>query len=247
MRHLFFSNQWLPSWTRRDHPIVRWHLHNPALRGMNTIIFGSSVILFLVFGGLSLPMLYFLMSLLILLYLAVGTTRKIQYQQDNANWELILSTPLPRADILLGTWTAGIWQINRTWLMALYRLMQALVVIGVLVFGLWFAEIQIQQWLVMLLMGTLVILVQPYAEMYLGGMIGLWSAHFIRDRMIAQGFSIIAVLFYWLLEITATLALLVYDLQTMTLWRVALALFIPVLMPLLLGFSAFQMAKRRLN
>lgn len=242
MRQILFSSRWLPAWTQRDHPVVRWQLRNPALKGINGVIFGSTVGLFLIFGSLSLPMLYFLLSLMVIIQLAVGTTRKIHTQEDNRVWELILATPLPRHEVLLGTWAAGMWQIQQTLLMPIYRLMQALIVIGILVFGLWFAEIHIQPWLAMLVGGTLVIIVQPLADMYFGGMIGLLSANLIKDRVLAQAFAITAVLMYWAVDISIVLLLLSYDLSNLSAGRVIAALVAPVVLPTALGYCAFKLA-----
>jgi hypothetical protein len=227
-----------PPYLRRDHPLVSYHTRRAGLRGFKSMIFGSSIGLFLLFGSLSLPMLYLLISLIIKLQLSAGTAYKIQHAKDAGSWDLIRATPFSRRAMLLSVWAASLWQVRGSWLMPLYRLLHALVIIAGLVFRLWFVETPPDQALVMLVLGTLLIAVQPYADMYLSGMVGLWCAQVIRDRHLAPAAAGLLMLLYWVCWIGAVLLIVALQPTDIALWQVLVALSSPLALPLVLGVAA---------
>lgn len=232
-----------PAWTRPDHPIVQRYLRKPFTQRYNYAILGGVISLFLLFGGLSLPLLYFLFSLTVLLHISVGTADKIQTERECFTWDLVRAAPFSRSEVLLSIWASSVHQLHRTWLMWIYRLLQGLIVVGLIVFALWFGEIPAQEWLVVLVGGTLVILVQPYADMYYSGMVGLLSAHLVHDRLTAQGVATGAVIAYWLAWIGLALLILLSNMTRVTGAQIMLVLLLPLLLPLVVGYSAFRFAR----
>jgi hypothetical protein len=237
-----FPSRWLPFWLRNDHPIVRRHLRKPLLGGLNQMIFGSTFGLFLLFGGLSLPMMYLLFSLIVLVQLASGTAGKIYDERERHTWDLIRAAPFTRREVLLSTWAAGIWQIDRTWLMPFYRLLQAIVVVGLLVFGLWLGDIPGHLYLPLLVSGTLLIVLQPLVDMYFGGMIGLLMANLVQGRAIAQAAAACVTLVYWVSWIALSFVVVFSDLTQLTIAQVFLVVSFPLLLPMILGYVAFRVA-----
>jgi hypothetical protein len=227
---------------RRDHPLVLRHLRKPLLPGVNQIIFGTTFVLFLMFGGLSLPALYLLFSLLVLIQLAAGTVGKIYDERERFTWDLIRVTPYSRREVLLGTWAAGMWQLNHTWLMPFYRLMQGIVIVGLIVFGLWFGNIPAHLALPMLVGGTLLIALQPMVDMYFGGMVGVLAANLLKERSGAQAAAIVTVLVYWGMWIALTSALILSDLDALTTLHLGGVVVLCLLLPVALGYGAFRLA-----
>ncbi len=229
-----FSPRWLPNWMRRDHPIVQRHLRKPLLGGINQVIFGTTFVLFLLFGGLSLPMMYFLFSLIVLVQLAAGTVGKIHDERERRTWDLIRVAPFSRREVLLSTWAASLWQLNRTWLMPFYRLMQGIIIIGLMVFGLWLGNIPERLSLDVLVGGTLLIALQPFVDMYFGGMAG---------RTNAQAAAIGLVLLYWGMWIALTSALVFADFNHLTTLHIVTIIGLCLLLPVTLGYGAFRLAQ----
>jgi hypothetical protein len=227
----------------RDHPIVRRHLRKPLLGGLNQLIFGATFVLFLLFGGLSLPMMYFLFSLIVLVQLAAGTAGKIHDEREHCTWDLIRVTPLAHREVLLSTWAASLWQLNRTWLMPFYRLMQGVIVIGLIVFGLWLGNIPERLSLAVLLGGTLLIALQPFADMYFGGMVGLFTANLVAARSGAQAAAIGLVLLYWGIWIALTSVLVFADFNDLTALHIFAVIALCLLLPMTLGYGAFRLAQ----
>jgi hypothetical protein len=239
-------NHYSPNWMRADHPIVQRYLRQPLLVRFNLLILTVVIGLFLLFGGLSLPMLYFLFSLVVLLQVALATADKVYSERAGSTWDLVRTAPFTPTEILLSLWIASIRQLNRTWMMLLYRLLQGMLVIGMLVFGLWYAEIPGQSWLLLLICGTFVIVAQPFAEMYYSGMIGLLCASLTRDRLNAHSFAVGAVLVYWLSWIALVLFIMMSNLNQLVFAHILAALMIPLLLPLILGYTAFQFARAQM-
>jgi hypothetical protein len=239
----FLPPRWLPNWMRRDHPIVQRHLRKPLLGGINQVIFGTTFVLFLLFGGLSLPMMYFLFSLIVLVQLAAGTVGKIHDERERRTWDLLCVAPFARREVLLSTWAASLWQLNRTWLMLFYRLMQGIIIIGLMVFGLWLGNIPERLSLTVLVGGTLLIAVQPFVDMYFGGMVGLLTANLIAGRGSAQAAAIGMVLLYWGLWIVLTSALVLADFNDLTVLHIATVISLCLLLPVTLGYGAFRLAQ----
>ncbi len=235
--------KYLPVWMRRDHPLVQRHLRKPLSRSMNQVLFGTTFVLFLLFGGLSLPALYLLLSVIVLVQLAAGTVGKIHDERERFTWDLIRATPYSRREVLLGMWAAGMWQINHTWLMPFYRLMQGIVIIGLMVFGLWFGNIPAQLALPLLVGGTMLIALQPIVDMYFGGMIGLLAANVMKARIGAQGAAVAIVLLYWSMWIALTSALVLSDFNDLTSLHLAGVVGLCLLLPLTLGYGAFRLAE----
>ena len=238
------TTSWRPNWTRRDHPLVRQYLRGPHTVRFGFLIVLSAVALFLMFGGLSLPMLYFLFSLIILLHIAVNTGDKIHLAREGSTWDLLRAMPFTQREVLLSLWAASFWQINRTWVMFFYRTLHGILVTGVIIFSLLFAEIPLAQWFLVLFTGTLVIAVQPFADMYYSGMVGLLSASLTHDRMTGQGLAVGGVLVYWLTWLILSGLVLWSSVGELELSHVMLLLTIPLILPLVGGYTTLQITER---
>jgi|FLYN01.1.fsa_nt_gi hypothetical protein len=236
-------SRYFPHWLRQEHPIVQRHLRKPLVDGINQILFGTTSVLFLLFGGLSLPMLYLLFSLIVLIQLAAGTVGKIHDERERCTWDLIRVAPFSRRELLLSTWAASLWQLNRTWLMPFYRLMQGIVIVGLMVFGLWLGNIPPHLSPMVLVSATLLIALQPSVDMYFGGMIGLLAANMYHGRAGAQAIAVGVVLLYWGVWIALTGALFLSDLNQLTALHVGLVVGICLLLPSILGYSALRVAE----
>lgn len=235
---------WRPVWARADHPIVQRHLRKPFTNRYNYAILGVVFSLFLLFGGLSLPLMYLLFSLTVLLHISVGTADKIQSERESFTWDLVRSAPFTPGEILLSIWASSIFQLNRSWIMWIYRLLQGLLVVGLMVFSMWFGEIPSQHWLILLICGTLVIFLQPFADMYFSGMAGLLSAHLLRDRVTAQGVAIGAVVIYWLSWLGLVALILLSNMEHVTAVQVTLVLLLPLFLPMFIGYAAYRIARK---
>jgi hypothetical protein len=238
------TSSWRPAWTRADHPIVQRHLRKPFTNRYNYAILGAVLSLFILFGGLSLPLLYLLFSLTVLLHISVATADKIQSERESFTWDLLRSAPFTPGEILLSTWASSLFQLNRTWIMWIYRVLQGLLVIGLMVFGVWFGGIPSQHWLIVLLCGTLVIFLQPFADMYFSGMVGLLSAHLLPDRVTAQGVAIGTVVLYWLVWLGMILLMLLSDMERVTGVQVTFVLLMPLILPACIGYAAYRIARK---
>jgi hypothetical protein len=246
LKTLFFSNYTLPAPLRQGHPLVQHHLRQPALRHFRQLIFGSSIGMFMLFGGLSLPVLYLLLSLVIFIQLAAGTAERVYRAQEVRTWDLIRLTPYSRREVLLSTWAAGIWQLNRTWTIPLYWVLHAFVILGVIVFGLWVGEIPVQQATGVVLGGTLLIAFQPFVEMYFSGMVGLLCASLFDDKLISLAAAGLIVLGYWALWIGGVVLLSAIDLAGFGTAQLVSILLLPLLLPCIVGYVAQRVAERRL-
>lgn len=244
---LLSKKAWLPAALRQGHPLVQHHLRQPALRHFRNLMFGSSIGLFALFGGLSLPMLYLLLSLVILMQLAMGTAERIYKAQEVHTWDLMRVAPFSRREVLLSIWAAGVWQLNRTWTVPLYWVLHGLVILGVMIFGLWLGEIPMQQAGLVLLGGTLLIALQPFIEMYFSGMIGLLCASLFGDRILSLAAAGLVVLCYWSLWIGGLVLLALSDLEQIETGQVVGIISLPLLLPLAIGYFAQRVAERKLS
>ncbi len=247
MNQLFFQKTGLPRWLRQGNPLVQHHLRQPALRYFRNLMFGSSIGLFALFGGLSLPMLYLLLSLVIFIQLAIGTAQRIYHAQEVHTWDLMRVAPFSRREVLLSTWAAGIWQLNRTWTVPLYWVLHALVMLGVMIFGLWMGEIPIEQAGLVLLGGTLLIALQPVIAMYFSGMVGLLCASLFGDRAVSLAVAGLVVLGYWSFCIGGVLLLAAADLDDIEAAQIIGIISLPLLLPLAAGYVAQCIAERKLT
>ncbi len=243
----FNTHRWTFTLPRHDHPLVQHYLRRGALRHFKPLVFGCSVVLLLLLGGLGLPVLYLLLSLLILVQTATGTAERIYHTQEIRTWDLLRATPYSGRDILLSAWAAGVWQLRRTWTMPVYRLLHALVIVGALVFGLWMEEIPAAHWSLALLGATLLIAAQPAIELYFSGMIGLLCASLIADRALSLGAAGLVMIGYWMVWLGGAALLLAADLDRITSSGVAAIFALPLLLPLLVGYAAQRIAERRLS
>jgi len=246
-KQILFTHRALPPPLRQSHPLVQHHLRQPALRHFRHLIFGSSIGLFMLFGGLSLPMLYLLLSLVIFVQLATGTAQRVYRAQEVHTWDLIRVTPYSRRDVLLSTWAAGIWQLNRAWTIPLYWVLHGLVILGVIVFGLWLGEIPISQATAVVLGGTLLIAFQPFVEMYFSGMVGLLCASLFDDRALSLAAAGLLVLAYWSLWLGGILLLTAIDLSRLETAQLVGILTLPLLLPSIMGYAAQRIAEKRLT
>ncbi len=232
-----------PYWLRRNHPVVQRYLRQPVHVRFQLILLGLTVSVFLLLGGLSLPVLYCVFSLVILVQITVSTSDKLYHERQSATWDLIRLTPFSARELLLSMWAASLWQLNRTWMMMMYRLLHGAIIIGAMVYNLMFAEIAPSDALPILLSGTLLIVLQPFTEMYFSGMVGLAGANRLRDRANAQGLAITLVLVYWLAYIGTILGLLLVQNMHLTGTQMVSVFLLPVLLPLMLGYFALRMAE----
>ena len=241
---MYIDMQWRPAWSRRDHPLVRPYLRKPLALRFGVFIVLSAVLLFLLFGSLSLPMLYFLFSFVVLLHIAVNTGDKIHVAREAFTWDLLHLTPFSRREVLLSLWAASLWQISLTWIMLFYRLLHGVVMVGVIVFSLILTEIPVGQWFLILLGGTLVLIFQPFADMFYSGMVGLFSAKLTHDRITAQGMAVGGVIVYWLAWLGLTGVIVLSVTGTLSLEQILLLLLIPLALPLSLGYLTFRITER---
>jgi hypothetical protein len=236
-----------PHWLRRSHPVVQRYLRQSAPPYFQILIFGFAIGAFLLMGGLSLPVLYFLFSLLILIQIATSSASKIYQERRSATWDLMRLAPISSRELLLSVWAASFWQISRTWMMLAYRLLHGLMAVGVIIFNLAFAEVPADQTLVILVSGTIMIVAQPFAEMYFSGMVGLAGANRLRDQGNAQGLVIGIIILYWLSYTGMILALLLMQQTQPTTPQLVGIFVLPILLPLVLGSVALRIAESALR
>lgn len=231
----------------RTHPIIRRYLRHQILNRFYYLVLLMAVGLFLLLGGLSVPVLYCLFSLIVLLHISVSTTDKIYTERESFTWELMRVTPLTSRELLLSLWAASVWQLNRTWMMIAYRVSHAMIVVGLIVFSLLFADLPTEHWLPVLVSGTLVIVLQPYCEMYFSGMIAIAGASRLQERSSALGLAITATTTYWLIYIGLVLGMFVVYGFELTAPQLLLIFFLPTFVPVILGFFALRLAEFHLH
>jgi hypothetical protein len=241
------NTNWIPLSLRLGHPLVQHHLRQPVQPYFRFLILIGSGVLFLLFGGLSLPMLYLLLSLLILIQLAAGTAERVYRAQEVHTWDLIRVAPFSRRDILLSMWAAGVWQLNRIWMVSVYWVLHGFVILGVIIFGLWFGEIPSGQALLVIFSGTLFIALQPLVEIYFSGMVGLMCASLFHDRTLSLAVAGFCALCYWSIWIASILLLDAADLKQLSTTQMGALLSLPLLLPLLVGYAAQRYAERKLS
>jgi hypothetical protein len=241
------NTNWIPLSLRMEHPLVQHHLRQPVQPYFRFLVLIGSGILFLMFGGLSLPILYLFLSLLIFIQLAAGTAERVYRAQQVHTWDLIRVAPFPRRDILLSMWAAGVWQLNRIWIVSVYWILHGLVILGVIIFGLWFGEIPSNHAILVIFSGTLLIALQPLVEIYFSGMVGLLCASLIDDRTLSLALAGFCALCYWGIWIVSILILSAADLKQLTSTQMAALLSLPLLLPLLAGYGAQRLAEKKLS
>lgn len=237
----------LPAWMRPSHPLVRYQVHKSAPVGMQYVVFGSTIGLFLLFGGLSLPILYLFIWLLMLMQQAVTMALRIHDAQVKQSWDLLRMTPYSPREVLLATWAGNFWQINQSWMMRIYRLLQGTAVIGVIVFGLWFAEFPPHQAVLVLTAGAAAILLQPIIEVYCSGMIGLLCARLFPHQAGATGLAAAAMLLYWCACVAFVLVVVFADQDGVSLEQLLIALTLPTLLPAGLGYAALRVVEGKIE
>lgn len=242
-----FASATFPNWLRRSHPIVRRYLRQTTPLYFQALIFAFTIGAFLLLGGLSLPVLYFMFSLLILIQIATSSASKIHRERSAATWDLMRMAPMSSRELLLSLWAASLWQISRTWMMLIYRLLHGLMTVGVIIFNLVFANVPAEHTLAVLLSGTILIVAQPFAEMYFSGMVGLAGANRLRDQGNAHGLVIGVVVVYWLCYVSMILALLLLQQMRPAAPQLAAIFVLPILLPLLLGWAALRIAETGLR
>ncbi len=205
-----------------------------------------TIVAFLFLGGLSLPVVYCIFWLVALLFIATSTVDKVYRERERFTWDLVRLTPYTARELLLSLWAASLWQLNRTWLMWIYRLLHGFTVVGLMVFAVLFAEVPADEWLLLLFTGTLLIVMQPYTEMYFCGMVGLVIANHLQDRGSAQGLAVGAVLLYWLTYVVGGMILLYSAGMNLTAEQLNGLFVLPLLVPVLLGYLAQRVAELRL-
>jgi hypothetical protein len=237
----------LPSWLRRSHPIVRRYLRQPVSVRFQALLLTLCAVVFFLFGGLSLPVLYGLFSLIILTQVTISSADKIYSERKASTWDLMRLAPFTRRELLLSLWAASMWQINRTWMMIVYRLLHGAVIVGLMVSSLIFAEIPSAQTLPLLLSGTLLIAAQPFTEMYFSGMVGLAGANHVKDQASARSLAVGVVIVYWLSYVGAILAFLVLQQMRLTGTQMIGLFLLPLLLPIALGYAALRIAESALR
>ena len=234
-------------WLRRDHPVVERYLRYPQPGRFQVLVFGFTLGLFVLLGGLSLPALYAMFSLILLLQMTVSTVDKIHRERQAFTWDLVRLTPFSPRELLLSLWAASLWQLQRTWMMRIYQLLHAVVIIGVMVHTIVFSGPTLNQALLLLVLGTFFIVFQPYIVMYFSGMLSLAVANRVREHSSAQGFAIGAVSLYWLAFVVSSLSFILYEDLRLTSGQLANIVLVPLLIPFLLGRFALYMAESSLS
>ncbi|HEX2906236.1 MAG TPA: hypothetical protein VHO69_05205 [Phototrophicaceae bacterium] len=243
----FLHDSRLPAWMRRTHPLVARILRQKPADSLRYVVFGSSIGLFLLFGGLSLPLLYLFLWLSILMQQATTTAARMHAAQEKQTWDVLRAAPFSPRELLLSIWAGNFWHLNRSWVMNIYRLLQGTAVIGVIVYGLWFAAFPPQQAVTVLLVGLGAIVFQPVSEAYFSGMIGVLFAGYIRQSTGALGATIFTVLAYWCLCLALIIWILFTNSHELDLAHLLIALSLPSLLPLVLGYTALRAAEIRLQ
>ncbi|MBI5666939.1 MAG: hypothetical protein HZC41_02955 [Chloroflexi bacterium] len=241
------NERWLPGWMRRSHPLVRHALHRRASGELRYVVFGSAVGLFMLFGGLSLPILYLFLWLAILVQQALVMAGRLHEAQVKQVWPVLRVTPFSARELLLTTWAGSFWQLNQSWVMGLYRLLQGMAVIGLMVFGLWFADFPVEHAALVLVAGLAAIAFQPLAETYLSGMIGLLCAGLLRRQVGALALAVLLVLVYWCACFGIVAWAVFGDTDGLSLAQLLTALILPSLLPLALGYGTLRLAERRIR
>jgi hypothetical protein len=247
MQKQLLSTDWIPSPLRLQHPLVQHHLRQPVQPFFRYLILIGSGLLFLLFGGLSLPLLYLFLALLIFVQLAAGTAERVYRAQEVRTWDLIRVAPFSRREVLLSTWAAGVWQLNRIWIVSVYWVLHGLVILGFIIYGLWFGGIPSSHALLVIFSGTLLIALQPLVEIYFSGMVGLLCASLFGDRTLSLALAGFFVLCYWTIWIVGLLVLNAADLDHLTPTQMAALMSLPLLLPLLAGYGAQRCAEKKLS
>lgn len=233
----------VPAWLNRSHPITQRYLRQSLPVRFQYLLLALAVGAFLLLGGLSLPVLYCLFSLVILLQITLSSGDKVHRERQSATWDLMRTTPFGGQELLLSLWAASVWQLSRTWMMLIYRLLHGAMIVGLMVYSLLFAEIPAEHGLPILASGTLLILLQPFTEMYFSGMVGLAGANRMRDRVNAQSLAVGMVLSYWLAYVSVVLGLLLVQQMRLTAPQIIGIFWLPLLLPVLLGYAALRIAE----
>lgn len=232
---------------RIEHPLVQHYLRQPVQPYFRYLILIGSGVLFFMFGGLSLPILYLFLSLLIFIQLAAGTAERVYRTQEVHTWDLIRVAPFSRRDVLLSMWAAGVWQLNRIWMVSVYWVLHGLVILGVIIFGLWFGEIPNTHALLVIFSGTLLIALQPLVEIYFSGMVGLLCASLFNDRNLSLALAGFCAICYWAIWVAGILILSAADLKQLSTIQMSAILSLPLLLPLLAGYGAQRFAEKKLS
>ena len=229
-----------------DHPLLDYFRRQGGDRNFRPVIFGSSVGVFLLFGSLSLPILYLLLSLVIALYLSAGMSWRVHRAREAQIWELVQISPLFPRDILLTTWSAGVGQLIENRLIFFYRLVHGLMLMGLLIVSILFGELAPDQGLMLLVGATLLIIFQPAVEIYFSGMVGLCCATRIRDRAVSSAVAGMTVMIYWTAWVAGVLVITVTNLSHLQ--AVSLLIFFALLvaLPLAIGCAAQYLAEQAL-
>lgn len=241
------NERWLPGWMRPTHPLVRHALHKRPSGELRYVVFGSAIGLFMLFGGLSLPILYLFLWLGILVQQAVAMAGRLHEAQVKHTWNMLRVTPFSARELLLTAWAGSFWQLNQSWVMSLYRLLQGMAVIGLMVFGLWFADFPAEQSALVLLAGLVAITFQPIVEVYLSGMIGLLCAGLLRRQIGALALAVLLVLGYWCACLGIVVWAVFADTDGLGLAQLLTALTLPSLLPLALGYSLQRLLEGKLG
>ncbi|MAS37874.1 MAG: hypothetical protein CL610_28015 [Anaerolineaceae bacterium] len=236
-----------PRWLRSGHPIVRRYVRQPMPAYLQALLFAMMISVFLMLGGLSIPVLYCLFSLAVLVQVAVSSANKVYQARRSSTWDLVRIAPFSSRELLLSLWTASVRQLSRTWFMMVYRLLHAMTIIGVIVYTLLFTNTHPQQALLILLTGTAMIVVQPFAEMFFCGMVGLAGANRLRDQHNGQGFVVGVVVLYWLGYVGGVLALLMAQQMNLSGEQLVAIFVTPLILPALFGSVALRIAETALR
>jgi hypothetical protein len=236
-----------PAWLRRDHPVVERYLRRPQSSRFQILVYFFTFGLFFLLGGLSLPVLYALFSLVMLLQMTTSTVDKLHHERQAYTWDLVRLTPFSGRELLLSLWAASLWQLQRTWMMLIYQLLHGVVIIGIMVHTLVFTNPTTNQALFLLVMGTFFIVFQPYVVMYFSGMLSLAIANRVQERSSAQGFAISITVLYWLAYVGSSLVFIVFEDLRLTGGQLANVLLIPLLIPVCLGWFALHITESSLS
>lgn len=233
--------QWL---LPREHPLVQFQMRKVSSQALQPVIFGSSVGLLVLFGGLGLPILYLLLSLSIGLQLVISTGDRIYSARSTHTWDLICTAPFSNHEMLIAIWSATLWRLKSTWTLFLFRLLHSLIIIGAMVFTLSFGDIPPERGLALVVGGTLLLAFQPFAVLYFSGMVSLLWTSLASDRVFGIMAASISMLICWLVWTGALLLAATSGVKEFSIPVLMTLLIVPVLFPLGAGWAAGRVAAR---
>lgn len=240
----YFRFNWLPLLRRPDEPLVRFFSHSPDRLPLRSLVFGSSIGLFLLFGSFSVPALYLLLSLVIALYLSMMTAYRVERARRDHVLALLYITPVSRRRLLASLWSGCVWRVWSGQTMWMYWSFHAIIIIAGMVYLLLSAELGTSDALWLIVLGTILVRFQPVSALFCGGMVGLWCGLALPDSLLSVAAAGLSALCGWLLWLAIAL-LVALNFTHLALWQWTSLLLLPLLLSTLTGYLAFRLAEHR--